>query len=32
MNHNVLKQVILEQIELIQDAKIIDRDYDFEKM
>jgi len=31
MNHNVLKQVILEQIELIQDAKIIDRDYDFEK-
>ncbi|WP_408072320.1 ATP-binding protein [Butyrivibrio sp. JL13D10] len=31
MNHNVLKQVILEQIELIQDAKIIDRDYDLEK-
>lgn len=31
MNHNILKQVILEQIELIQNAEIIDRDYDFEK-
>ena len=31
MNHNILKQVILEQIETIQNAEIIERDYDFEK-
>ncbi|WP_044915938.1 ATP-binding protein [Butyrivibrio sp. WCE2006] len=31
MNHNILKHVILEQIELIQNAEIIGRDYDFEK-
>ena len=31
MNHRVLKQVILEQIEIIQNAEIIDREYDFEK-
>ncbi len=31
MNHNILKQVILEQIEIIQNAEIIDRDYIFEK-
>ncbi len=31
MNHNVLKQVILEQIEIIQNAKIIERNYVFEK-
>ncbi len=31
MNHSILKQVILEQIELIQNAEIIGRDYDFEK-
>lgn len=31
MNHNILKQVILEQIEVIQTAEIIDRDYIFEK-
>lgn len=31
MNHNILKQVILEQIEIIQDAEIVDRDYEFEK-
>ena len=31
MNHNILKQVILEQIEIIQNAEFISRDYDFEK-
>ena len=31
MNHNVLKQVILEQIEIIQNAEIIERNYVFEK-
>ena len=31
MNHNILKRVILEQIEIIQNAEIIERDYDFEK-
>ena len=31
MNHNILKQVILEQIEIIQNAEIIERDYIFEK-
>lgn len=31
MNHNILKRVILEQIELIQNAEITNRDYDFEK-
>lgn len=31
MNHNTLKQVILEQLELIQKAEIIERDYAFEK-
>ena len=31
MNHNVLKQVILEQIEIIQNAEIIERNYSFEK-
>ncbi len=31
MNHNILKQVILEQIELIQSVEIIERDYVFEK-
>ena len=31
MNHNILKQVILEQIEIIQNAEIISRDYDFEQ-
>ncbi|MCR5627865.1 MAG: ATP-binding protein [Lachnospiraceae bacterium] len=31
MNHNILKQVILEQIEIIQNAEIINREYDFEK-
>ena len=31
MNHNILKQVILEQIELIQNAEIVERDYVFEK-
>ncbi len=31
MNHNVLKQVILEQIEIIQNVEITSRDYDFEK-
>lgn len=31
MNHRVLKQVILEQIEIIQNAEIIDREYNFEK-
>lgn len=31
MNHNILKQVIFEQIEIIQDAEIIERDYVFEK-
>ena len=30
MNHDILKQVILEQIELIQNAEIIGRDYEFE--
>ncbi|MCR4640608.1 MAG: ATP-binding protein [Lachnospiraceae bacterium] len=31
MNHNILKQVIFEQIEIIQDAEIIERNYAFEK-
>ena len=31
MNHNILKKVILEQIEVIKDAEITDRDYVFEK-
>ena len=31
MNHNILKKVILEQIEIIQNAEIVERDYDFEK-
>ena len=31
MNHSVLKQVILEQIEVIKDAEITDREYTFEK-
>ncbi len=31
MNHSILKQVILEQIEIIQGAEIIERDYEFEK-
>lgn len=31
MNHTILKQVILEQIEVIQSAEIINRDYFFEK-
>lgn len=31
MNHNILKQVIFDQIEVIQNAEIIPRDYFFEK-
>ena len=31
MNHNILKQVIFDQIEIIQSAEIIERDYDFDK-
>ncbi len=31
MNHSIIKQVIFEQIEIIQNAEIIDRDYYFEK-
>lgn len=31
MNHSILKKVILDQIEIIQNAKIIERDYNFEK-
>ena len=31
MNHNVIKQVIFDQIEVIRGAEIIDRDYSFEK-
>ena len=31
MNHNILKQVIFDQIEIIQSAEIKERDYDFEK-
>ncbi len=31
MNHNVLKQVILDQLEVIQNADIVERDYVFEK-
>ncbi|ETP73727.1 putative ATPase (AAA+ superfamily) [Lachnospiraceae bacterium JC7] len=31
MNHSILKQVILDQIEVIQNAEIIDREYNFEK-
>ncbi len=31
MNHNILKQVIFDQIEVIQNAEIIERDYTFEK-
>ena len=31
MNHNILKQVVLEQIEIIHNARIIERDYVFEK-
>lgn len=30
MNHNILKQVIIEQIDIIQNAEIVDRDYVFE--
>ena len=30
MNHNILKKVILEQIEIIQNAEISNRDYSFE--
>ena len=31
MNHNILKRVILDQIEIIQNAEIIERNYKFEK-
>lgn len=31
MNHNILKRVILDQIEIIQNVEITSRDYDFEK-
>ena len=31
MNHNILKQVIFEQIEIIQNGEIVERDYVFEK-
>ena len=31
MNHSILKQVIFDQIEVIQNADIIERDYSFEK-
>ena len=31
MNHSIIKQVILEQVEVIQTAEIIDRDYSFEE-
>ena len=31
MNHSVLKQVIYDQIEVIQNAEIVERDYSFEK-
>ena len=31
MNHSVLKQVIYDQIEVIQNTEIIERDYSFEK-
>ncbi len=31
MNHNVLKQVILEQLEIIKNANIVERNYIFEK-
>ena len=31
MNHNILKKIILEQIEIIQNAEIIERNYTFEK-
>ena len=31
MNHSVIKRVILDQIEMIQNAEIISRDYHFEK-
>ena len=31
MNHDILKQVIFDQIEVIQNAEIIPRDYFFEK-
>ena len=31
MNHNTIKQVILDQIEVIKDASIVERDYSFEK-
>ena len=27
MNHNTIKQVILDQIEVIKDASIVERDY-----
>ena len=31
MNHNILKRVILDQIEIIKNAEIIERNYKFEK-
>jgi predicted AAA+ superfamily ATPase len=31
MNKNILKQVILEQLEVIEESTIIDRNYRFEK-
>lgn len=31
MNHRIIKQVILDQIEIIQNTMIIDRSYEFEK-
>lgn len=31
MNHNIIKQVILDQIEVVREAEIIERDYVFEK-
>ena len=32
MNHSIIKRVIAEQLEIIQNAVIIDRDYAFEKI
>ena len=32
MNHDVLKEVILDQLEIIKTAEIIDRNYFFEKI
>ena len=31
MDHNVIKRVIFDQIEVIKNSEIIDRDYTFEK-